>query len=48
MFPVLSLLALAVAYAASAAPIADVPVSLLTEAQINLVRERMIEGSQAR
>ncbi|KAF8609496.1 hypothetical protein BDV93DRAFT_485133 [Ceratobasidium sp. AG-I] len=43
----LFLLLAAAASAVHAAPIADIPTSVLTDDQINLVRARLIEGSQA-
>ncbi|GAB1518738.1 hypothetical protein RhiTH_001803 [Rhizoctonia solani] len=46
MYSPLCLLAVAACAVVSAAPIADVPVLMLSEAQINLVRQRLIEGSQ--
>ncbi|KAJ1310987.1 hypothetical protein OPQ81_009496 [Rhizoctonia solani] len=45
MYSPLGLLAV-VACVARAAPIADIPISLLAEPQINLVRQRLIEGAQ--
>ncbi|KDN39432.1 hypothetical protein RSAG8_08838, partial [Rhizoctonia solani AG-8 WAC10335] len=46
MYSRLGLLAV-IACVTRAAPVTDIPVSLLTDAQINLVRTRMIESSQA-
>ncbi|EUC65407.1 glycoside hydrolase family protein [Rhizoctonia solani AG-3 Rhs1AP] len=46
MYSPLGLLAV-IACVTRAAPVADIPVSLLTDAQINLVRTRLIESAQA-